>query len=353
MKPKTLPLPVDLSLIRYRQYLTLGLLLALMVGAFSVLYVLLGGNEVSKIAAPDEAPFSAMDYPESKALWIGTAKKSMDDLNATVKGLQSRLNQLEGAQTAKFAEMAKALAKPKPKEAAQTSQRVRPKKVQRHMPFFMKRELSQPKKLPATPFIPAGSFARAVILGGVDAAANTLSQQDPEPILLRLMEDLHLPNGARAKLKDCVATAAVVGDISSERGHIRLERLSCAEGDLRYELSVEGTVFGQDGKNGVRGQPAWREGKRLQHAAMAGLFSGLLQPLPQLTAKKNRPLSAQKVTQEAVVGSGSQALEKLTEYHIKRAEQYHPIIQIQAGQEVDLVILKGFYWVPKSQEHGE
>ena len=35
-------------------------------------------------------------------------------------------------------------------------------------------------------------------------------------------------------------------------------------------------------------------------------------------------------------------MDKLAEYNIQRAEQYHPVIQISAGTLVDIVFLKGF-----------
>ncbi len=41
-------------------------------------------------------------------------------------------------------------------------------------------------------------------------------------------------------------------------------------------------------------------------------------------------------------GGGSKAAETLSQYWIKRAEQYHPIIDIGAGNAVTVVFQKGF-----------
>lgn len=207
-----------------------------------------------------------------------------------------------------------------------------------------------PKKNPDS-FVPAGTFAEAIMLGAADASAGVQSQTTPTPMLFRIIADGTLPNHQKSHLKDCVATAAVVGDISSERGQIRLERLSCTfpNGEI-VEQAVEGTVFGMDAKNGVRGTPVWREGALLGRAAVSGTLSGLSGAISQTyTTNSISPLgSTQTVNQGDILKYGaaqgaSNAMEKLADYNIKRAEQYHPVIQLSAGQAVDIVFLCGFY----------
>ncbi len=60
------------------------------------------------------------------------------------------------------------------------------------------------------------------MLGAADAAAGVNSQANPSPMLFRIIASGTLPNHKKSHLKDCVVTAAVYGDISSERGDIRL-----------------------------------------------------------------------------------------------------------------------------------
>lgn len=43
-----------------------------------------------------------------------------------------------------------------------------------------------------------------------------------------------------------------------------------------------------------------------------------------------------------VGGGASKAAQTLSEYYIKRAEQYHPVIPIGAGNEVTVVFQDGF-----------
>lgn len=211
--------------------------------------------------------------------------------------------------------------------------------------------LSEGSKKTPENYVPAGTFVRAILLGGMDAPAGVMGQNNPKPLLFRILDEGTLPNHQRSHLRDCLVTAAGVGDISSERGYIRLERLSCTnENGEILDIAVQGSVFGPAGKAGVRGKPVWREGALLQRAALAGLFSGLSEGIAeQYTKTSISPLDSTKsvensgVFEYGVAQGAANAMEKLADYNIKRAEQYQPIIQISPGTEVDLVFLKGFY----------
>lgn len=200
-------------------------------------------------------------------------------------------------------------------------------------------------------YVPAGTFVRAVMLGGADAAAGVTSQGNPTPMLFRLLDQGTLPNHHKSHLKDCLATAAVIGDISSERGQIRLERLSCvAPNNEIVDISVEGTVFGPEGKNGVRGIPLWREGALLQRAFIAGTLSGLSSGIAQqYTTTSVSPLGTTTsinngdIFKYGAANGVSNAMDKLADYNINRADQYHPVVQLSAGTVIDIVFLTGFF----------
>jgi conjugal transfer pilus assembly protein TraB len=210
--------------------------------------------------------------------------------------------------------------------------------------------IRMPFKNPDT-YVPSGTFVKAVMLGGADAPAAVTSQSNPKPMVFRVMEQGTLPNHRKSHLKDCTVTAAVAGDISSERGEVRLETLSCVKSNGGIlDIPVQGTVFGRDGKSGVRGTAVWREGALIQRAAGAGVLSGFSDALSQkYTTTSISPLgSTQSVDNNAIWQYGaargaSNAMSKLADYYVQRAEQYHPVIQLSAGDTVDVVFLKGFY----------
>ncbi len=202
-------------------------------------------------------------------------------------------------------------------------------------------------------FIPPGTYTKAVLLSGVDVSAGISSQANPKPVLLRLVHRGSLPNKAYGKMKDCRIIAAAYGDLSSERAYMRLEKLSCVQGDGHVIVTdVDGYVNGEDGKNGIRGKVVLRDAEVLKRGFLGGLLSGLgkatsqsynssqLSPLgPMTTGAKGTDIFKQAGSQ----GAGD-AFELMAKYNIQRAEQYQPVIQISAGLSVDVVFHTGSHF---------
>lgn len=204
-----------------------------------------------------------------------------------------------------------------------------------------------------TNVLPAGAFAQAVLIGSMDANCGVSSTSDPKPVLLRILENGTLPNNFKSKLKRCVAVGASHGDVSSERVYIRLERMSCIDkrtGEV-IETDVAGYIAGEDGKAGIRGEVVDRSGSMIARAAVGGFFGGISQfmqgsimnqQLSQLSKETDGKaiFNMDALKQGGVQGVGS-ALDKLSDYYIKRAEQLQPVIQIAAGRTVDIVFTHG------------
>lgn len=204
-----------------------------------------------------------------------------------------------------------------------------------------------------TNVLPAGAFAQAVLIGSVDANCGISSTSDPKPVLLRLLENGTLPNNFKSKLKRCVAVGASHGDLSSERVYIRLERMSCIDkstGEV-IETDVAGYIAGEDGKAGIRGEVVDRSGSLIARAAVGGFLGGISQfmqgsimnqQLSQLSKETEGKaiFNMDALKQGGAQGIGS-ALDKLSDYYIKRAEQLQPVIQIAAGRTVDIVFTHG------------
>jgi conjugal transfer pilus assembly protein TraB len=201
--------------------------------------------------------------------------------------------------------------------------------------------------------IPAGAFARAVLLGGVDASASIQASSDPRPALLRLTDAGTLPRRFRSDLKGCHALAACYGDISSERVFMRLEKLTCTErktGEI-VEVKVQGYVAGEDGRTGVRGSVVDRAGESMRNVLMGGFLGGIGDFLsqshnpvtfsPMAGLAQTNPMGMGDML-KAGAGKGiNNALEKYADFYIKRAEQLQPVIQVAAGRQVDIVFTEG------------
>jgi len=198
-------------------------------------------------------------------------------------------------------------------------------------------------------YLPAGSFVKAVVLGGLDAPAGVTAQADPRPALLRLVDLSVLPNKARHDIKDCHVIAAGFGDVSSERAYLRTERLSCTLKNGRiFEQKLKAYVAGEDAKDGLRGNVLRREGDLLFNSFMSGAISGFGKSMSQtLGTTSISPLGAtttltgKDVLKNGAYGGVGESADSLNKYFIQRAEQMQPVVQISAGREVTIIVLEG------------
>lgn len=201
----------------------------------------------------------------------------------------------------------------------------------------------------AETYIPAGSFMRGVLLSGLDAPTGGQSQQNPHPVVIEVLDMASLPNKFKADYKNCRFTANGAGDLSSERAYIRLDRLSCiSEDGGALDVSVKGYIADQSGKAGVRGRLVSKQGQVLANALLAGVASGIGTAFSQGSMTTSvSPLGATQTVKDgqqlqAGLGQGvGNALQQLSRYYIQLADKMFPIIEIDAGQPVDIVITKG------------
>ncbi|HCY63215.1 MAG TPA: conjugal transfer protein TraB [Oxalobacteraceae bacterium] len=193
------------------------------------------------------------------------------------------------------------------------------------------------------------SFMRGVLLGGLDAPTGGQSQSNPHPVLIRLSDNAVLPNRFRSEVRECFVIAAGYGDIGSERAYLRTENLSCVRNDgSTLEVKIQGSVYGEDGKVGMRGRLVTKQGQMLANALLAGIASGIGQGLAtSSTSYSTSALGTIATTSgsdayRAGIGNGvGRALDRLAQYYIKLAEQTFPVVEIDAGREIDVVITKG------------
>lgn len=194
------------------------------------------------------------------------------------------------------------------------------------------------------------SFTRGILLGGLDAPTGGQSQSNPHPVLIRLSDNSVLPNRFRGEYRECLVVAAGYGDISSERAYLRTENLSCVRADgATLEARIQGSVYGEDGKVGMRGRLVTKQGQMLANALLAGVVSGIGQGLS--TANTTYSTSALGTiasadsnadAYRAGLGQGvGKALDRLAQYYIKLAENTFPVIEVDAGRQIDVVITKG------------
>ena len=212
--------------------------------------------------------------------------------------------------------------------------------------------LGEIEKTPAT-YVPSGAYVEAVILGGTDADASVTGENKQNVMLFKLLDRGTLPNHKQSHLKGCFLTAGAYGDISSERAFVHLDHISCVRpGQPIMDEKIEGWAF-YHGKNGIKGIPLMRDDKVLTWAGLSGAMAGFADAMQyaQTTQSISALGSTTTVDNDAVLkygayGGASTSLDRLSDYYIKRAEQYHPVIQVGAGNKVTIVFQTGFYIVP-------
>jgi len=203
-------------------------------------------------------------------------------------------------------------------------------------------------------YVPSGTFVRAVILGGADADASVNGQSKNNGVMLfKLLQAGTLPNGQHSRLQGCFVTGSSYGDISSERAYVILDKLSCAQpGRPIIDKAVTGWAF-FGGKVGIKGQPLMRDNKVMQWAGISGAMAGIasaaqysqsVQSISALGSAMTVPSS--NIAPYAGYGGASKAADVLSNYYVKRAEQYHPVIQVGSGNLVTIVFKDGFYLEP-------
>lgn len=198
--------------------------------------------------------------------------------------------------------------------------------------------------------IPTGTTVKAILLSSVDIPCGVRGSSDPLPVKLRIIADARLPHGVRARLKSGIVTASVYGELSSERAYFRLEKLTQIKPDGHFiETQVAGYVSGEDGKYGLRGVVVDKSCQLVESALLSGFLSGAsnffetaaaAQLSPGCCFGDNNSLRWGRTAGQVGIAGGSSgvsnALDVLTDYFIKRAEQLRPVIEITPGRIVDI-----------------
>ncbi|HJD59277.1 MAG TPA: TraB/VirB10 family protein [Rickettsia endosymbiont of Omalisus fontisbellaquei] len=203
-------------------------------------------------------------------------------------------------------------------------------------------------------YITSGAFARAVLLSGTVVGTGASGADSPKPIVMRLVDKAIFSKKLfTEQVKEAILLGSCSGNISSERAECRIDTLSLlnSSGDIIEKHQVEGWVFGEDGRAGIRGVVVDRSSEIARMAVFNGILSGMAQffqnqatngvyPISPITGQQN-PLRANDSLKAGAYSGVGNALEKLADFAIKRAEQMNPVIVVDSGRVVDVVFRKG------------
>ena len=201
-------------------------------------------------------------------------------------------------------------------------------------------------------YLPAGTIISGVLLNGLDAPTGQQARKEPFPAVVRIQKDAVLPNQYTSDIRECFLIVSGFGDLSSERAYLRGETVSCID---RKKNFIEGLLnayaVGEDGKAGIRGRLVSKQGQIIAKSMMAGFLSGLSDVFDVNAVPTINTSTSGKVSYEHVYSAGalqgaaakgiSSSLSRISDFYIKMAEGLYPVIEIDAGRTIDLVVSKG------------
>jgi conjugal transfer pilus assembly protein TraB len=196
---------------------------------------------------------------------------------------------------------------------------------------------------------------------GVVVSTGTNSSSDPQPILLRIVDNGNLPGGLKGKVKDAVLIGTCYGSASAERAICRLKTLSWRDKSNRnIEKPVEGWIASEDGVQGIRAKIIDRSSEIAREAFGAGLLSAASNffkmqstsgVFPVSPFGQTNALSKEDALKGAVGGGVGSAMDKLADFSIKRAESMSPVAYVASGRVLDAVLMRGVDLSPMAQSN--
>lgn len=199
-------------------------------------------------------------------------------------------------------------------------------------------------------YLPPGSFADVVLLNGLDAGSSDYTRTNPEPILMRIQANATLPGSAKYQLHSCFLIGSGYGDLSSERVHVRLAKLSCVDKNNKLVLAenIKGYIVDSDGSLGLRGKVERRNGQLLANSLLAGFAEGLSTSLGAAQGTTTigadgafSSITGSEVMSQSGLSGASNAAQTLSQYYLQEARNIFPVISVPNGRKGTVVITDG------------
>jgi len=213
----------------------------------------------------------------------------------------------------------------------------------------LKKSDTQTPERKSLDLLPTGSIIKAILINGMDAP--TMSQAKDNPLITHMIvKDLAiLPNTYQYDMRQCFILGEGYGDLSAERVYVRTNNLSCiTEEGEHIDFEIKGYVAGEDGKIGMRGEVVSKQGAVIARAIVAGFVDGVgkafsqvgntVQVTPYGTTSTSADISSSELAKKGIYSGFSSGANRLADFYLKLADQVFPVIEIEAGREVDIVI---------------
>lgn len=207
-------------------------------------------------------------------------------------------------------------------------------------------------------YVWAGTFVEGVLLTGILGDAGINGSKNMGTAMIRLTSAGIMPNEQRSHLEGCFALVSTYGDLSGSAVVLHVETLSCAGKDVNFEQKAYGSVFDLDAMQDLRGTSILKTKPLLGYSAAAGMLAGFGDGLKNLnTAQTINPGAgtittygqASTLAQSAAGGALSNPANRISDYVMRIADIYHPLVVARAGRKVSVLFTKGF-WIDKEHQ---
>lgn len=196
---------------------------------------------------------------------------------------------------------------------------------------------------PATRVLPPGSYVLGRVLSG--ALASPVSDK---PIMVQLDRAFLAANGTRIDLSGCHVIASVQADLSAKRADGRMRQIVCGtQGQQMWWSDVDGwLVDARDNAYGIAGKVYRSEAAALGMALVTSVLDGVGSAVAQ-TQRRIVLNPAGAVTDTNHVGAAiagetvSSAMGRVADWSLDRADALHPVIAVNSGLDVWMVLLSG------------
>ena len=181
--------------------------------------------------------------------------------------------------------------------------------------------------------LPLGSTVTGELMTGAFA---TKVRGDALPVLVQLRSAYTGPNDTEIPLEDCLLIGKATADISSVRARVEAVSLSCVLPDgTAFERQVKGYFTGRDGTLGVPGKWEFRSGRWLANllSAMGTVAAGVYADIEIAEALAGADLLGSI--------SASDTTNRIQEFFLQRAEEILPVVWVESGTPVYVVMLEG------------
>ncbi len=211
---------------------------------------------------------------------------------------------------------------------------------------------TQSEPVSRTAYIPAGSILTGTLITGADFPTGKGSYDNPTPSLIRLSKHAILPNRYTSDVRECFLLVGGRGELASERAKLRGETLSCIRNDGGViQTKLNSYVAGEDGKEGIKGRLVSKQGQLIARTMVAGFLSGMSEAFDYSqvsvlsTTADNKVQYQKNFSSEAAKGgfaTGMQnSLDRVAQFYMDLADEMVPVVEINAGRQVDVVVITG------------